>query len=208
MANLAAVVGIGQTKYTTKRTDVSIAGLVREAAVNALQDADLTWDDIDEARGKIVVWQGVRRGTVDTPKTHASRELGMTADMAQLLRAHREWLMQSRHPGLATGLVFPSDVGTHRGPESLHKPLAKAGDSAGVGVRVGPQVLRRTFNTLQVQAGVDRIVLRSQMGHCSEEMTERYAGVPVEAKREAVAALEVAVKSAMARDAKPGRKPE
>ena len=47
MANLAAVVGIGQTKYTTKRQDVSIAGLVREAAVNALQDADLTWDDID-----------------------------------------------------------------------------------------------------------------------------------------------------------------
>jgi acetyl-CoA C-acetyltransferase len=47
MANLAAVVGIGQTKYTTKRLDVSIAGLVREAAVNALQDADLTWNDID-----------------------------------------------------------------------------------------------------------------------------------------------------------------
>ncbi|MDG2046437.1 MAG: thiolase domain-containing protein [Halioglobus sp.] len=47
MANLAAVVGIGQTRYTTKRQDVSIAGLVREAAVNALQDADLGWDDID-----------------------------------------------------------------------------------------------------------------------------------------------------------------
>ncbi len=47
MADLAAVVGIGQTKYKTKRGDVSIAGLVREAAVNALQDADLAWDDID-----------------------------------------------------------------------------------------------------------------------------------------------------------------
>ena len=47
MAELAAVVGIGQTKYTTKRSDVSIAGLVREAAVNALQDAALGWDDID-----------------------------------------------------------------------------------------------------------------------------------------------------------------
>jgi len=47
MANLAAVVGIGQTKYTTKREDVSIAGLVREAAVNALEDAGLTWSDID-----------------------------------------------------------------------------------------------------------------------------------------------------------------
>lgn len=47
MAELAAVVGIGQTSYTTKRDDVSIAGLVREAAVNALKDAELTWDDID-----------------------------------------------------------------------------------------------------------------------------------------------------------------
>jgi len=47
MANLAAVVGIGQTKYQTKRGDVSIAGLVREAAFNALQDAGLGWDDID-----------------------------------------------------------------------------------------------------------------------------------------------------------------
>ena len=47
MANLAAVVGIGQTSYTTKRGDVSIAGLVREAAVNALHDAGLTWNDID-----------------------------------------------------------------------------------------------------------------------------------------------------------------
>ena len=39
MAELAAVVGIGQTKYQTKRKDVSIAGLVREAAQNALNDA-------------------------------------------------------------------------------------------------------------------------------------------------------------------------
>jgi acetyl-CoA C-acetyltransferase len=47
MAELAAVVGIGQTKYQTKRSDVSIAGLVREAAFNALKDADLSWHDID-----------------------------------------------------------------------------------------------------------------------------------------------------------------
>lgn len=47
MAELAAVVGVGQTKYQTKRGDVSIAGLVREAAIRALQDAGLGWDDID-----------------------------------------------------------------------------------------------------------------------------------------------------------------
>lgn len=47
MAELCAVVGIGQTKHDTKRGDVSIAGLVREAAQRAMEDADLKWSDID-----------------------------------------------------------------------------------------------------------------------------------------------------------------
>ena len=44
---LAAVVGIGQTNHTATRGDVSIAGLVREAAMRALEDAGMTWADID-----------------------------------------------------------------------------------------------------------------------------------------------------------------
>ncbi|HEY8172629.1 MAG TPA: thiolase domain-containing protein, partial [Dehalococcoidia bacterium] len=42
-----AVAGIGQTKHASKRADVSIPGLVREAAVRALEDAGMTWTDID-----------------------------------------------------------------------------------------------------------------------------------------------------------------
>src|SRR6187397_2999540 len=42
-----AVTGIGQTKHDTTRGDVSIAGLVREAADRALADAGLTLNDID-----------------------------------------------------------------------------------------------------------------------------------------------------------------
>jgi acetyl-CoA C-acetyltransferase len=42
-----AVVGCGQTRHQATRGDVSIAGLVREAAVRALEDAGLTWSDID-----------------------------------------------------------------------------------------------------------------------------------------------------------------
>ncbi|MER7501370.1 thiolase domain-containing protein [Nonomuraea pusilla] len=45
--NRCAVIGVGQTRYTTKRRDVSIAGLVREAALRALEDAGLTFKDID-----------------------------------------------------------------------------------------------------------------------------------------------------------------
>src|SRR5918911_2276790 len=42
-----AVVGIGQTKHRAARKDVSMAGLVREAAQEALDDAGMTYGDID-----------------------------------------------------------------------------------------------------------------------------------------------------------------
>src|SRR5437868_452664 len=42
-----AVIGVGQTKHQASRGDVSMAGLIREAADRALADAELTWDDID-----------------------------------------------------------------------------------------------------------------------------------------------------------------
>ena len=41
MAERCAVVGIGQTKYARRRGDVSLEGLVREAALRALEDAAL-----------------------------------------------------------------------------------------------------------------------------------------------------------------------
>jgi acetyl-CoA C-acetyltransferase len=47
MSERVAVIGVGQTHHKAKRDDVSIAGLVREAALRALDDAGLGWDDID-----------------------------------------------------------------------------------------------------------------------------------------------------------------
>lgn len=47
MGELCGVIGVGQTKYAAKRGDLSLAGLVREAAIRALEDADLEWRDID-----------------------------------------------------------------------------------------------------------------------------------------------------------------
>ena len=42
-----AVAGIGQTKHQATRGDVSIAGMVREAAHEALADAAMDWSDIE-----------------------------------------------------------------------------------------------------------------------------------------------------------------
>ena len=46
-ANRVAVIGVGQTQYASVRGDVSLPGLLREAAFRALADAHLTMDDID-----------------------------------------------------------------------------------------------------------------------------------------------------------------
>ena len=47
MANPCAIIGIGQSEKYRSKIKKSVAGLVREAAINALNDAQLTWNDID-----------------------------------------------------------------------------------------------------------------------------------------------------------------
>ncbi len=150
----------------------------------------LEWRDVDEARGLIALERAVWHGAVATTKTDDPREVALTDRMRALLDEHRRMQAVGEQPVSDRGLVFPSMRGGFRGPESLHKPLRRAALAVGLDVRVGPQVLRRTFNTLMVDAGVDRIVLRSQMGHSSEEMTELYSGVPIEPKLRAVSRLE------------------
>jgi acetyl-CoA C-acetyltransferase len=47
MSERCAVIGVGQTKHTSCRADVSVAGLVREAADRALASAGMSINDID-----------------------------------------------------------------------------------------------------------------------------------------------------------------
>jgi acetyl-CoA C-acetyltransferase len=47
MSSLCGVIGIGQTHYAAKRDDVTMPGLLREAALRALEDAELGFEDID-----------------------------------------------------------------------------------------------------------------------------------------------------------------
>ncbi len=47
MGRHCAVVGVGQTRHAAKRGDLSMVGLVREAALAALADADLDWKDVE-----------------------------------------------------------------------------------------------------------------------------------------------------------------
>lgn len=142
------------------------------------------WCEVDWARRRICIERSADRGTITATKTEDPRQAALPYDLERELRAHAEKVRV-----IDDARVFPSTAGTPRTPSSLHKPPRRAADAAGVSQRVTPQVLRRTFNTLLLLQGADRIVLRSQMGHCSEEMTERYAGTSVESKLGAVGEL-------------------
>ncbi|SNR57735.1 acetyl-CoA C-acetyltransferase [Haloechinothrix alba] len=102
----AAVLGTGQTHHTTKRTDVSMPGLLREAVDRAMRDARVEWSDIDAVvLGKAPdLFEGVMM-----PELFLADALG--ANGKPLLRVHTAGSV-----GGSTALVAASLVqsGVHR----------------------------------------------------------------------------------------------
>ncbi len=150
----------------------------------------LHWDSVDFDKERIEVRRTMSAGVlVETTKTNKPRTVPLHPTVMEALREHRLTLVRKQHPGLRGNFVFPNDRGQPRQANSLNGPLELAAEAAGIAQKVTPQVLRRTFNTLMVLAGTDRITLRSIMGHSSEEMTQRYSGVPDAAKAQALRVL-------------------
>ena len=85
MKELAAVLGVGQTRHRSKRTDVSIAGLCREAADRAVASAGLALADVDAVVvGKAPdLFEGVMM-----PELYLADALGATGKPLQIGRAH------------------------------------------------------------------------------------------------------------------------
>ncbi|MPY96419.1 MAG: thiolase domain-containing protein [Actinophytocola sp.] len=106
MKQRAAVLGTGQTHHKAKRTDVSMAGLLREAIDRAMTDAQVGWDDIDAVViGKAPdLFEGVMM-----PELYLADALGATGK--PLLRVHTAGSV-----GGSTSIVAASLVqsGEHR----------------------------------------------------------------------------------------------
>lgn len=143
----------------------------------------LRWDDMDEPAKVIHVARAVgRSGKVGTTKTGDPRRVALSPPLRDVLASRRRRMLAEQHPGLASGLIFPSATGGHRLGPSLLKVIDRCRREVGIPTRVGPQVLRRTLNTLLVEQGVSNIVIQQQIGHVSDAMTARYAGVHADAK--------------------------
>jgi acetyl-CoA C-acetyltransferase len=106
MSHAAAVLGVGQTHHRSRRSDVSIAGLCREAVDRALADADLGFADIDAVVvGKAPdLFEGVMM-----PELYLADALGATGK--PLLRVHTAGSVGGATGNVAASLV---QAGRHR----------------------------------------------------------------------------------------------
>jgi acetyl-CoA C-acetyltransferase len=102
----AAVIGTGQTHHRSKRLDVSMAGLCREAIDRAMADADVDWPDIDAVvLGKAPdLFEGVMM-----PELFMADALGATGK--PLLRVHTAGSVGGSTGNVAASLVTS---GVHR----------------------------------------------------------------------------------------------
>lgn len=72
-----------------------------------------------------------------------------------------------------------------------HQAPCKLARELKTDVRIGAQVLRRSVNSNLLREALDRLTLRSIMGHTTEQMTARYYGATPGDKMAAVMKLPV-----------------
>jgi integrase len=115
-----------------------------------------------------------------------------------LVRRHRRYLTQRRHPGLKTGLLFPSEAGTRPvGNDQLNDVWREVQVMAGIDRPVTVHGIRHSFHDLARQQGVSDAVVKAMAGRAGTDVAPRgqgkhlhYSrGVTVEEMRQASMAL-------------------
>ncbi|TMQ12936.1 MAG: hypothetical protein E6J91_19825 [Deltaproteobacteria bacterium] len=115
-----------------------------------------------------------------------------------LVRRHRRYLTQRRHPGVKTGLLFPSEAGTRPvGNDQLNDVWREVQVMAGIDRPVTVHGIRHSFHDLARQQGVPDAVVKAMAGRAGTDVAPRgqgkhlhYSrGVTVEEMRQASMAL-------------------
>lgn len=135
----------------------------------------LKWEDLDHSAGTITVRRSVSDGEVtESTKTGEARTVPMIGPVSDALEAHRERLVREQHPGLETGLVFPSTQGTVRLGGSLRHAFRNIEEALDLEVRLRPQLIRKSVVTRLRSEGVPQMAARALVGHSDESIQEHY----------------------------------
>ena len=139
----------------------------------------LTWKDIDLENKRLVVNKAFVMGILGTPKNGKSREVPLCDDLVEALKNYKKG---------TRNLVFSPGKRRHRTPAQCRAALAKACKKAGLR-RVGWHSLRHTFASHLVMKGAPLKTVSELLGHSTIKMTEIYAHLSPQVKRDAVQLL-------------------
>ncbi len=137
-------------------------------------------EDVDLKAGRLVVRRSMYRGQVGPTKTGRNREVPLGTAVLGALKAH--WHLKGP-------LVFCKEDGQTLTDRECRRPLDRACRKAGL-PQVGWHVLRHSFASQLTMRGAPLKAVQELLGHSQISMTQRYAHLSPEVRREAVALLD------------------
>ncbi len=141
----------------------AVAMTMYSAGLRVSEACRLQIEDIDSKRMVLLVRNGKGRHERYSKLSH--RQLAML----------REYYRQERPP---SSYLFPGQQpGKPLSPESVRRAIKKAVESCGFSKKVTPHVLRHSFATHLLEAGVDIRTIQVLLGHRSIRTSQLYAQV-------------------------------
>ena len=164
---LVTVLSIQQVRALLEAIEVPtyrmLATTIYATGLRISEACQLETDDIDAARGVVVVRQG---------KGRKDRLVPLAPELLAMLRAY--WKAERPEPPY----LFASPMA--RGPAqppSLRRAVALAAARAGIDKHVTPHVLRHSFATHLLEDGQSLRLIQAVLGHASISTTTRYTRV-------------------------------
>jgi integrase len=170
---------------------ISLLTGARFAEVSALH-----WDDVDESKGVIRMEHSQYRGT-RRPGNKVGRfvHVPLVPQMAEALRRWRVRMIAEGHPGVASGIVFPSNVDPdeavqrgYRTASELRRVLARACRDLGLPT-ITAHRMRNTFISLMLEAGMSLELIQASTAQSVDRTTYHYAHISMDVRADATSAL-------------------
>ena len=171
--------------YNRNRTYFYQIALALGTGVRVGELAGLRWQDIDWIRGTIRIDHqlqyrsvgGQTRTYITRTKTGTARTIPLQASTYAILEEYRKRVEWGEIPNNAawsvdgySGFLFTGVKGQVVSPAQLGKALTKICQAAGIR-HISPHILRHTYCTRLIEAGVDVTTVQRLMGHASPQVT-------------------------------------
>jgi len=177
LPTVLSVAEVGALLHALKQpTYKAVTATIYATGMRVAEACSLETRDIDAARGVIQIRHG---------KGRKERLVPLSPRLLATLRRH--WRLE-RPP---EPYLFAASVarGAVRAP-TVRKAIKRAANDAGLSKRVTPHVLRHSFATHQLEAGVDIRIIQAMLGHSSLRSTSRYTHVSIQQLRQAKSLLD------------------